>query len=77
MGRAFLCGVGQALKAICPPDLLRGEPAPLQEGSTTSGNALRESSCFDPWDEARAERYLRFLEQRKQTLVRPLFWLGA
>ena len=69
MGRAFLCGAGQALKAICPPDLLRGEPAPLQEGSATSGNALRESSCFDPWDEARAERYLRFLEQGKRTLV--------
>lgn len=68
MGRAFLCGTGQALQAICPADLLRGEPAPPVESPASSGD-LRESSCFEPWDEARWDLYLRRLEDGRRTLV--------
>lgn len=69
MGRAFLCGTGQALQTICPGELLRGEPAPSADGPESSGAVLRESSCFDPRDEVRTELYMRRLEQGGRTLL--------
>lgn len=69
MGRAFLCGVGQALQTVCPADLLKGEPVPAWRRPAAPETVLRESSCFEPWDEARADLYLRRLEGGRRTLV--------
>ena len=69
MGRAFLCGVGQALQAICPAELLKGEPVSTILHPVASGAVLRESSCFTPWDGARLEFYLHGLESGKRTLL--------
>ncbi|MBR1673277.1 MAG: prephenate dehydrogenase, partial [Fretibacterium sp.] len=68
MGRAFLCGAGLALKALCPPELLAGEPVPDVTGIPVS-KAFRETHCFLPWDEERWDFYRCCLEEGGRTLL--------
>ncbi|MCR4818760.1 MAG: hypothetical protein K5841_07380 [Fretibacterium sp.] len=69
MGRTFLCGLGQAIQALCPPPFLRGEPVPPAPEETSEPAAFHEVHCFNPWDGERRAFYLDRLEEGGRTLL--------
>ncbi len=69
MGRAWLCGAGLALDAMCPPPLLNGEPLPPPLSGERTEGTFRESLCFDPRDGKRGEFYLQKIQEEGRSLV--------
>jgi primosomal protein N' (replication factor Y) len=61
MGKTFLCGMGEALQAVCPQPLLNGEPLPAGAAFGARGEGFREMSFYHPLDGERFERYREVL----------------
>ncbi|MCL1941428.1 MAG: hypothetical protein FWG09_05750 [Synergistaceae bacterium] len=68
-GHYFMCGAGEVIKVMSPPQLLKGEPLrvgkPLHENKSVSDKIVNrkfcESECYLPYDSERGDFYLNRL----------------
>lgn len=63
VGKAFLCGTGQAMKAMVPVEVLRGDPmSPCLSDARPFGK-METETCYRWEDEARTDSYLSRLRE--------------
>jgi len=88
IGNMFLCGAGEALQLMCPPQLLRGEPlgseprggeptgkpfaANLPEDQGNCKKTFQENLFYNPIDEERFARYHEMLSLKEKSEQRTL-----
>ncbi len=64
VGKMFLCGPGEALKAIVPPPLLEGEPVTGLPEVPLSRHRAAESFCNYPLETDRWKHFVSLIENR-------------
>lgn len=73
VGRAFLCGQGQALMAMVPKEILSGQEIPSWKGREEGGEAnisLSEvSTCYRWLDQDRADLYCSMIQSCSRAIV--------
>ncbi|MDD4835553.1 MAG: hypothetical protein PHU72_00420 [Dethiosulfovibrio sp.] len=72
VGKAFLCGQGQALMAMIPKEILSGEELPPWKAGEADGIvsvSSEVSTCYRWLDRDRIDRYISMIQTSSRTIV--------